>query len=97
MSDSVASAFLVADTENQFEDRVVQLAEWFKTKTIWGTEIISKEVLNCLETCEKWTCQCECIDSQLSLAYKEASRKCAEECRKQMLGISLPFKPGGMS
>lgn len=95
ISDSVASAFLVAETENQFVDRISQLAEWFKKETIWGTFNVSKEVMNCLESCEHWTCKCGCImDSELAQAYKEASRKCAEECRKQILSVSLPFKSG---
>ena len=94
VSDSVASAFLVAETEAQFENRIVQLAEWFNKETIWGIANVSKEVMNCLESCEQWACKCGCImDSQLAQAYKEASRKCAEECRKQILSVSLPFKP----
>lgn len=97
VSDSVASAFLVAENEDQFEDRIIQLAEWFNKETLWGTAIISMEAMNCLENCEKWTWQCEHIDSQLSQDYKEASRKCAEECRKQILNISLPFQARGNS
>ncbi|MBX9804521.1 MAG: hypothetical protein K2Y18_02065 [Alphaproteobacteria bacterium] len=95
VSDSVASAFLVAESEVQFEDRITQLAEWFNKETIWGTANVSKEVMNCLEACEMWSCQCGCImDSQLAQAYKEACKKCAQECRKQILSVCLPKKPG---
>ena len=96
VSDSVASAFLVADNESQFEDRINQLSEWFQKETIWGTANISKEIINCLEACEKWTCQCSGIDHHLAQAYREASRKCAEECHKQILSIALPSKAGGL-
>lgn len=95
VSDSVASAFLVAETENQFEARIIQLGEWFNKETIWRTANVSKEAMNCLESCEQWSCKCGCImDSQLAQAYKEACRKCAQECRKQILSVSLPFKSG---
>jgi biotin carboxylase len=93
VSDSLASAFLVADSEKQFEYRVVQLAEWLNKETIWGTAVINQEIISCLESCEQWTCQCGCImDSQLAQAYKEACTKCTEECRKQIMGICLPKK-----
>jgi hypothetical protein len=95
VSDSVASAFLVAETENQFEDRIILLAEWFNKETLWGPAFINQEIISCLETCEQWACKCGCImDSQLAQAYKEACIKCAEECRKQIRDVCLPKKSG---
>lgn len=73
VSDSLASAFIVCDSEKQFKERADLLNLWIQKESQWEETFIPLTTVECIETCEK------CMESSEKIKSK-FSANCAKSC-----------------
>lgn len=77
VSDSVASAFLTANSEGEFKDRIATLVNWFNQETQWMPPKVPSLQQSALETC----CNI-CVDCDSCQGCDEIIINTIQECCK---------------
>lgn len=83
ISDSLASAFIVADSENQFKERAALLNSWLQEQSQWDKASISPTRIKCIEDCEESIKQIEKIDNDQTKKFVKIQEQCIETQKKE--------------
>lgn len=82
ISDSLASAFIVSDSENQFKERVELLNSWLQSECQWEKVFISPDIVKCIEDCEESIKQTEKINCEQVKKFIKLQEEYIEKIKK---------------